>query len=246
MPSVTSTSEWDNDYARVVRVASQLRTEGGHSSSASVSSVPQQQQQRQRQRQLLNHLLRLDSALATLPISSMELQRRRRLIQHLQHQHSAPQQQQPQQQQEQHSNVGSNYHHFGASSEAGGSSPMNSRTFIPQYPHPHPHDHQSSESNNSNDRLLLSAKQQQDSMIDELAMGVGRLRDQTQVIHDESTSHVRLLHDMERNVGTAHAGLEAQTQRATKLKEDTSVWRLQLIIVSETVLFVLLLLQGIS
>ena len=63
-------------------------------------------------------------------------------------------------------------------------------------------------------------------MIDELAVGVGRLRDQTQVIGDEARMHVNLLNDMESNLDAAQVGLDAETRRAAKLKEDQSVWRL--------------------
>ena len=55
---------------------------------------------------------------------------------------------------------------------------------------------------------------QQDDMIDELAVGVLRLRDQTQVIGEESRMHVNLLIDMETYLDAAHAGLENETRGA--------------------------------
>ena len=90
------------------------------------------------------------------------------------------------------------------------------------------------------------AMQQQDAMIDELAMGVGRLRDQTQVIGDEARLHVTLLNEMETNLDIAHAGLDAETRRAAQLREDQSLWRLQLIVAGLSITFVLLLLLGMS
>ena len=93
---------------------------------------------------------------------------------------------------------------------------------------------------------MAMAMQQQDAMIDELAVGVGRLRDQTQVIGDESRMHVNLLTDMEANLEVAHEGLDAETRRAARLKEDQSVWRLQLIVAGLFVLFVLLFFLGLS
>jgi hypothetical protein len=93
---------------------------------------------------------------------------------------------------------------------------------------------------------MVQAMRQQDDMIDDLAVGVSRLRDQTQVIGDESRMHVNLLNDMESNLDSAHAGLESETRRAAQLKEDQSVWRLQLTVAGLSVLLVLLILNGIS
>lgn len=93
---------------------------------------------------------------------------------------------------------------------------------------------------------MVMAMQQQDAMIDELAVGVGRLRDQTQVIGDEARMHVNLLNDMEQNLDAAHEGLDAETRRAATLKEDRSVWRLQLTVAGLFVLFVLLFFLGMS
>jgi len=177
---MSTVAEWDNEYARLARVASQLRTQGLSSSSAD----PQQ---------LSQHLSRLDSQLNSLPLSAPELQRRRRLIQHLQQ-------------------------------SPGGGSMMSAP---PQ-------------------SQMTMAMKQQDDMIDELAVGVSRLRDQTQVIGDEARMHVNLLNDMETNLDTAHAGLESETRRAAQLREDQSVWRLQLTVAGLAVLFVLLILLGLS
>lgn len=186
----TSTAEWDNEYARLARVSSQLRTQGLNS-SAGVDA-----------RQLQQHLSRLDAALLSLPLPASEIQRRRRLIQHLKNP-SAP-----------------------ATSSSSGFSAT-----------PQQQQQQS---------LMATAMRQQDDMIDELAVGVSRLRDQTQVIGDEARMHVNLLNDMENNLDTAHQGLESETRRAAQIKEDQSVWRLQLIVVGLSILLVLLILTGLS
>jgi hypothetical protein len=192
---MTSVAEWDNEYARVARVASQLRTQGLNTSAG---ADPQQLQQ---------HLARLDAALTSLPLPAPELQRRRRLIQHLQ---------------------GNN---------GGGGGGNNAPYASPSQP-PQQQQQQSSQ--------MAMAMRQQDDMIDELAVGVGRLRDQTQVIGEESRMHVNLLNDMDTNLDAAHAGLENETRRAAQLKEDQSVWRLQLTVAGLSVLLVLLFLIGFS
>jgi hypothetical protein len=93
---------------------------------------------------------------------------------------------------------------------------------------------------------MAAAMQHQDAMIDELAVGVGRLRDQTRVIGEEARLHVNLLNDMETNLDAAHESLDAETRRAAQLREDKSLWRLQLIVAGLAVTFVLLLLLGMT
>ncbi|KAL7542014.1 hypothetical protein ACHAXR_011434 [Thalassiosira sp. AJA248-18] len=91
-----------------------------------------------------------------------------------------------------------------------------------------------------------AALRQQDDMIDELAVGVGRLKNQTNLIHQEANAHVRLLDEMDTNVDLANQGLEEETRRAMRLREEKSVWRLHLIIVGLSVLLFLLILMGLS
>jgi hypothetical protein len=91
-----------------------------------------------------------------------------------------------------------------------------------------------------------AALRRQDDMIDELAVGVGRLRNQTNLIHQEANSHVRLLDEMDANVDMANRGLEEETRRAMRLREEKSVWKLHLIIVALSVLLFLLILMGLS
>ena len=189
---MTSVAEWDNEYARLARVSSQMRTQG-----LSSGTDPQQ---------LNQHLSRLDAALISLPLPAAEIQRRRRLVQGLKTSGGGAAGYNPPQQ------------------GGGGTQP--------------PQQQQQS--------LIEEAMNRQDDMIDELAVGVSRLRDQTQVIGDEARMHVNLLNDMESNLDSAHAGLEQETRRAAQLKEDQSVWRLQLAVAGLSVLLVLLILAGIS
>jgi cobalamin biosynthesis Mg chelatase CobN len=90
------------------------------------------------------------------------------------------------------------------------------------------------------------AMQQQDNLIDELAVGVSRLKTQSQVIGEESRMHVNLLSDMEQHLDEAHSGLENETRRAAQLREDQSLWRLQLIVAGLCILLVLLIVLGLS
>jgi hypothetical protein len=93
---------------------------------------------------------------------------------------------------------------------------------------------------------MAIAMGQQDALIDELAIGVGRLKNQTAAIGDEARMHVNLLGDMEENLDAAQASLDAETRRAARVKEDQSLWRLQLIVAGLFILLVLLILMGLS
>jgi multidrug resistance efflux pump len=90
------------------------------------------------------------------------------------------------------------------------------------------------------------AMEQQDAMIDELGVGVGRLKNQTQLISDEAKLHTTLLSDMENNVEAAQYSLNQETRRAELVRENQSVWRLQLCIAGLVILFILLILMGLS
>merc|ERR1712134_151509 len=89
------------------------------------------------------------------------------------------------------------------------------------------------------------ALRHQDQMIDELASGVSRLKDQTLMINDEANMQNHMLDDMDGDVETARLGLEAETARAIKLKEDQSVWRLYLIIAGLSILLFILIMTGL-
>ena len=188
-------NEWDNEYARLARAASQLRTHG------LVSGGDQQ-------RSLQQGLSRLEAQLRILPLPPAEMERRRRLVQHLQQSGSQP------------------------GTPAGSSIGLGGGVAAA------PQQQQQS--------VMAMAMRQQDGMIDELAAGVSRLKHQTHLIGEEAGMHVNLMNDMEANLDAAQAGLESETRRAAQLKQDQSIWRLQLIVAGECVLLVLLILMGIS
>lgn len=186
---MSGVSDWDNEYARLARTASQLRTTGLVPQSSDVRALQQ-------------GLQRLDHSLNSLPISGAEVQRRRRLIQHLQQSSSG-------------SNAGD-----------GGFSGLDTA--------------------GTQQSLITQAMERQDAMIDDLAIGMGRLKNQTLNINEEARMHVNLLSDMDTNLDAAYAGLEDETRRAARLREDKSVWRLQLIVAGLSILLVLLIITGLT
>lgn len=188
-----SIAEWDNEYARLVRAASQIRS--GVGSPADAAALP-------------GGLQRLDAALDRLALQPTEIQRRRRLVQHLQQTTGST------------STTATTTTTTTTATAGGGAGQAQSQ--------------------------MQLAMQTQDAMIDELAAGVGRLKHQTHAIHDEAGMHVNLLNEMETNLDSAQQGLEDETRRAARIKEDQSVWRLQLIVAAESVLLVLLIITGIT
>ena len=173
-----SLNEWDNEYARLARAASQMRTAGLSSQPGDAQSLQQ-------------GLQRLEGQLNHLPIPPTEVERRRRLIQGL--------------------------------GQQGGYQPP-----VPQQ------------------SQMTMAMRQQDDLIDDLAVGMDRLKNQTVAIGDEARMHVNLLNDMETNLDSAHASLQGETNRAMRLREDSSLWRLQLIVAGLFILLILLILMGLS
>lgn len=198
-----SVSNWDDEYARLARVASQLRSNHGGN---------QQQQQ-----SVLTGLDRLKSQLdSTLSrmIPPADVSRRRVLIDNLSRQ--------------------INNNGGGGDADLLGYSSSSQQTNQQQQQPP------------SSMSLSAQALRRQDDMIDELAGGVARLKDQTQLIHEETGLQNRLIDDMGHDVELAQAGIEAETARALKLKEDRSVWRLYCIIMGLTILLFWLIITGIS
>jgi hypothetical protein len=180
-----SVSDWDNEYARLARAATQLRTPG--LSTHSSDSVSLQQA-----------LQRLERQLDSLSLQPSEVARRKRLVQHL---------------------MQTSQQDTGARGGFGETQQQSQ---------------------------MSMAMRQQDDLIDELAVGIGRLKHQTINIGDEATMHVNLLNEMETGLDEAQAGLDAETRRAARLREDQSVWRLQLILAGEFILLVLLILMGLT
>jgi hypothetical protein len=107
------------------------------------------------------------------------------------------------------------------------------------------HDFTNNNNNNNNSMMMMTvALQKQDSMIDQLSVGLGRLRDQSQAIGDETGLQTQLLDDMESNMDNAHEVLGAEARRAAQLRQDGSVWKLQLIVAGLSISFVVLILLG--
>ena len=185
----TPVAAWDNDYARLQRAASQLRTtsSGPSFAQSTQGNAPSIQAGVNRLASQLNNME------SNLTLSPTEAGRRRTLLDGLRTQLNMPM----------------------SSGGRGESS-------------------------------TAAALRQQDDMIDELAIGVGRLKNQTNLIHQEANAHVRLLDEMDHNVDLANQGLEEETRRAMRLKEERSVWRLHVIIVGLSILLFLLILMGLS
>ena len=86
----------------------------------------------------------------------------------------------------------------------------------------------------------------QDDMLTELAGGVSRLASQARMINSESNLHVSLLNDMEGDVEGATEGLREEARRAERVREESGVCRLYIIIVALTALLVFLIVMGFS
>jgi hypothetical protein len=191
-----SVSDWDNEYARLARAASQLRTTG-------IVSQPSDRNA------LTVGLQRLDQSLSNLPLQPTEIQRRRRLIQHLLQ------------------TTNTTTTTTNPSTESSLVTPPATTT-------------------TTSSSVMAMAMRQQDAMIDELAVGVGRLKTQTAAISEEATMHNRLLNQMDEGLDAAYAGLEDETRRAATLREDQSVWKLQLIVAGLVVLLILEIFLGLT
>jgi hypothetical protein len=217
--NIRSVNEWDDEYARMARIAaSQFRTTPGYS---------MKQQPIPDLRIFQQNLLRLENALTNVTtissaLSSTEIQRRRRLIQHLQQ-----------------TTMSGN---TGTGSAAGtidllgsSSSTTGSATNVGQQ-----------QQQQQQQSKMTMAIRQQDDMIDQLAVGVHRLKNQTAVIGEEAAMHVNLMNDMDNNLDTTYNTIHDQTQRAASLREDQSIWRLQLIVVALLILLILEILMGLT
>mmetsp|Transcript_17333 Transcript_17333/g.47319 ORF Transcript_17333/g.47319 Transcript_17333/m.47319 type:complete len:95 (+) Transcript_17333:1-285(+) len=94
---------------------------------------------------------------------------------------------------------------------------------------------------------MQEALQKQDDMLDELAVGVDRLKNTTKAVHDEAQEQDRLLGDIEGDANKAETELHSDTILATaRIKEDQSVWKLQMVVVGLSVFTALILLKGLT
>eukprot|EP00560_Eucampia_antarctica_P009057 CAMPEP_0197828314 /NCGR_PEP_ID=MMETSP1437-20131217/4902_1 /TAXON_ID=49252 ORGANISM="Eucampia antarctica, Strain CCMP1452" /NCGR_SAMPLE_ID=MMETSP1437 /ASSEMBLY_ACC=CAM_ASM_001096 /LENGTH=198 /DNA_ID=CAMNT_0043429485 /DNA_START=78 /DNA_END=671 /DNA_ORIENTATION=+ len=193
-------SNWDDEYARLSRAASQLRSNNNGGGG--------QQQQQQQQQSVLVGLERLKGQLnVTLSrmIPPAEASRRRVLVDNLSRQIGGM--------------GGGDADLLGFNNSDNNDNNNNNNNNSTQ---------SSSSTGAGGESLLLSrsaqALKRQDDMIDELAGGVARLKNQTHLIHEETGLHNRLIGEMNEDVELAQTNIEAETSRALKLKEDRSIW----------------------
>jgi len=210
-------SDWDNDYARIARAASQLRTLSSNS-PYSLNNINVNRNPAINKESILTGLDRLTIRLRNLEqsrsLSVSDLGRRRLLIHNLSSQLISENTK---------INRSINMSSSSAADHLGIGYPSSTAT-----------------------TTVSSALRQQDDMIDELASGIGRLKDQSKIIGEEAKMHVSLLDQMDVDVEKANESMENETRRALKLKEDKSVWRLHLIIAGLSVLLFIFVLSGLS
>ena len=168
-----SISSWDDEYARISRAASQLRTiPNNHHNPSSSSSSSSSTSRQQQIHSIQTGLSRLKQSLYTMKgngvinQSNGDYQRRMGLIEHLENQ------------------FGSNDRDLlGMGNASSGGNNNN--------------DYYNSNNNDYNSSGRMSTTTQalrhQDQMIDELASGVARLKDQTFMINDEANMQNRML-----------------------------------------------------
>ena len=209
---MTTIAQWDDEYARISRAASQLRTSSQNGYNQQHPTARNHQV-----RSVQSGLARLKSNLMTMRnsglVNSADVQRRIGLIDNLENQ------------------VGGG--------GAGGGSGAGTADLLGM-------GNNSGDGSGQRQSLATQALRHQDQMIDELASGVSRLKDQTMLVNDEANMQNRMLSDMDTDVEMARTGLEAETLRAMKLKEDQSVWRLYMIIAGLSVLLFLLIMSGLG
>lgn len=179
-----SISSWDDEYARISRAASQLRTipNNHHNPSTSSSSSSPSTSRQQQIHSIQTGLSRLKQSLYTMKgngvinQSNGDYQRRMGLIEHLENQ------------------FGSNDRDLlgmGNSSSGGGGTTTTTNNNNDYY-NSNNNDYSSSISS-SRMSTTTQALRHQDQMIDELASGVARLKDQTFMINDEANMQNRML-----------------------------------------------------
>mmetsp|Transcript_22882 Transcript_22882/g.52425 ORF Transcript_22882/g.52425 Transcript_22882/m.52425 type:complete len:225 (-) Transcript_22882:211-885(-) len=95
-------------------------------------------------------------------------------------------------------------------------------------------------------QLQSSSLAMQEDMLNELAAGVGRLKNQSQMIGEESRMHVRLLNEMDVDVDRATVGFEDEAKHAEQARQQTSVKKLYSIIAGLSILLLFLLSVGFS
>ena len=82
---------------------------------------------------------------------------------------------------------------------------------------------------------------QQDAMLGDIERGVGNLKQHATAIGQEADMHVRLLDEMDGDVGQAQEGLQSETARARHVRKTSGNCRLYICIVVLLVILVVLL-----
>lgn len=217
---MSTLSSWDDEYARLARAVSQLRTSGGTTAAMAGGRDHQASSIRAGLDRLSGELRNMETLRAVAPA---EIGRRRALVEGLRGQVDGI--------------VGGG---------AGGSGAVD----LLSSPNPGSAAGDSTAGGGGgygNQRMTAThALRQQDEMLADLSTGVGRLKDQTYAIHDETRLHNRLLDEMEGDVDLARMGMEEGALRAAKVKEERNLWRLYMIIAGLSVLLFLLILMGLS
>ena len=80
---------------------------------------------------------------------------------------------------------------------------------------------------------------QQDDVLGDISRGVGNLKAHAQNIGQEADLHVRLLDEMEGDVGEAQDGLQNETDRATRVRKTSNNCKLYIFII---ILFIVLII----
>ena len=224
---MSTLATWDDEYARLARASSQLRTSGGTTAALSGGRDHQISSIRGGLDRLTAELRNLELARAVAPA---EVGRRRALVQGLRGQVD------------------------GIVGGGGGVGGGNGAIDLLSSPNPGSAAGDSTASGPSGTggafgtqrTTAAHALRQQDDLLADLSTGVTRLRDQTHAIHDEARLHNRLLDEMEDDVDLARQGLEEGALRAARVREERNLWRLYLIIAGLSVLLFLLILMGLS
>ena len=216
---MSTLASWDDEYARLARAVSQLRTSGGTTATMAGGRDHQASSIRAGLDRLGGELRSMETMRAVAPA---EIGRRRALVEGLRGQ---------------------------VDGIVGGGGANNGPVDLLSSPNPGSTAGSSTGGGYGGQQQRMTAAhalRQQDDMLADLSTGVGRLKDQTYAIHDETRLHNRLLDEMEGDVDLARQGMEEGALRAAKVKEERNLWRLYMIIAGLSVLLFLLILMGLS
>ena len=86
----------------------------------------------------------------------------------------------------------------------------------------------------------------QDEMILDLGAGVDRLRQNAQLIGDETKNSLRLLDDLDNNVEVATLALQEEGRHAERIKDKAKVCRMYICIAIEVVVILILVILAFA